>query len=264
MITERGSFIINGAERVIVSQLHRSPGIAFEESVHTSGKILPRLPHHSRPWHMARSSVRPERSSLRLPRPPPSPSQVPDHHALLRAMGYSSDADILNLFYSIDEIKVAEALKREMFPTLFWLKTSSTPTRVSFLHVPSSHSPRRSSVLSRRQASRRLSSSIDTTVDDGAIIRCLKKDPTQNEEEALKDIYKRLRPGEPPTTANARLCSSVSSKIHAVMTSVVSVATRSTKSSRWIPTSSNRIVNVEDMVEATRIFAASSAAMAHR
>jgi DNA-directed RNA polymerase subunit beta len=45
---------------------------------------------------------------------------------------------------------------------------------------------------------------IDTTVDDGAIIRCLKKDPTRNEEEALKDIYKRLRPGEPPTTANAK------------------------------------------------------------
>ena len=45
---------------------------------------------------------------------------------------------------------------------------------------------------------------IDTSVDDGAIIRCLKKDPTQNEEEALKDIYKRLRPGEPPTTANAK------------------------------------------------------------
>ena len=44
---------------------------------------------------------------------------------------------------------------------------------------------------------------IDTSVDDGAIIRC-KKDPTQNEEEALKDIYKRLRPGEPPTTANAK------------------------------------------------------------
>ena len=40
--------------------------------------------------------------------------------------------------------------------------------------------------------------------DSGAIIRCLKKDPTQNEEEALKDIYKRLRPGEPPTTANAK------------------------------------------------------------
>ena len=45
---------------------------------------------------------------------------------------------------------------------------------------------------------------IDTAVDEGAIIRALKKDPTRNEEEALKEIYKRLRPGEPPTTANAK------------------------------------------------------------
>jgi DNA-directed RNA polymerase subunit beta len=45
---------------------------------------------------------------------------------------------------------------------------------------------------------------IDTTVDEGALIRALKKDPTRNEEEALKEIYKRLRPGEPPTTANAK------------------------------------------------------------
>jgi DNA-directed RNA polymerase subunit beta len=45
---------------------------------------------------------------------------------------------------------------------------------------------------------------IDTSIDEGAIIRALKKDPTRNEEEALKEIYKRLRPGEPPTTANAK------------------------------------------------------------
>ena len=45
---------------------------------------------------------------------------------------------------------------------------------------------------------------IDTAVDEGALIRALKKDPSRNEEEALKEIYKRLRPGEPPTTANAK------------------------------------------------------------
>jgi DNA-directed RNA polymerase subunit beta len=45
---------------------------------------------------------------------------------------------------------------------------------------------------------------VDTTVDDGIIIKCLKKDPAKNEEEALKDIYRRLRPGDPPTAANAR------------------------------------------------------------
>ncbi|MCL5096268.1 MAG: DNA-directed RNA polymerase subunit beta, partial [Candidatus Omnitrophica bacterium] len=45
---------------------------------------------------------------------------------------------------------------------------------------------------------------VGTTVDDGIVIKCLKKDPTKNEEEALKDIYRRLRPGDPPTAANAR------------------------------------------------------------
>ena len=45
---------------------------------------------------------------------------------------------------------------------------------------------------------------VDTTVDEGIVIKCMKKDPAKNEEEALKDIYRRLRPGDPPTAANAR------------------------------------------------------------
>jgi DNA-directed RNA polymerase subunit beta len=45
---------------------------------------------------------------------------------------------------------------------------------------------------------------VDTSIDDGIIIKCLKKDPTKNAEEALKDIYRRLRPGDPPTAANAK------------------------------------------------------------
>ena len=45
---------------------------------------------------------------------------------------------------------------------------------------------------------------VDTSVDEGNMIKCLKKDPAKNEEEALKDIYRRLRPGDPPTAANSR------------------------------------------------------------
>ena len=44
---------------------------------------------------------------------------------------------------------------------------------------------------------------VDTVVDDGVIIKCLRKDPCKDTEEALKDIYRRLRPGDPPTVANA-------------------------------------------------------------
>jgi DNA-directed RNA polymerase subunit beta len=202
MITERGSFIINGAERVIVSQLHRSPGIAFEESVHTSGKILHafRIIPDRGTWlevqfdqndllYVYLDRRRRRRKFLLT--------------TLLRAMGYSSDADILNLFYSLDEISVADALKRDSVSNL--VLTEDIVDADKGVVLARAFEPLTKTIVrSFEKAGLKKVVAIDTTVDDGAIIRCLKKDPTQNEEEALKDIYKRLRPGEPPTTANAK------------------------------------------------------------
>ena len=202
MISERGSFIINGAERVIVSQLHRSPGIAFEESVHTSGKVLHafRIIPDRGTWlevqfdqndllYVYLDRRRRRRKFLLT--------------TLLRAMGYSSDADILNLFYELDEITVAEALKRDSVSNL--VLTEDIVDADKGVVLARAFEPLTKTIVrSFQKAGLKKVTTIDTTVDDGAIIRCLKKDPTQNEEEALKDIYKRLRPGEPPTTANAK------------------------------------------------------------
>ena len=202
MITERGSFIINGAERVIVSQLHRSPGIAFEESVHTSGKVLHafRIIPDRGTWlevqfdqndllYVYLDRRRRRRKFLLT--------------TLLRAMGYSSDAEILNLFYSLDKISVADALKRDSVSNL--VLTEDIVDADKGVVLARAFEPLTKTIVrSFQQSGLKTVTAIDTTVDDGAIIRCLKKDPTQNEEEALKDIYKRLRPGEPPTTSNAK------------------------------------------------------------
>jgi DNA-directed RNA polymerase subunit beta len=202
MVSERGSFIINGAERVIVSQLHRSPGIAFEESVHTSGKILHafRIIPDRGTWlevqfdqndllYVYLDRRRRRRKFLLT--------------TLLRAMGYSSDAEILNLFYELDEITVADALKRDSVSNL--VLTEDIVDADKGVVLARAFEPLTKTIVrSFQKAGLKKVIAIDTTVDDGAIIRCLKKDPTQNEEEALKDIYKRLRPGEPPTTANAK------------------------------------------------------------
>jgi DNA-directed RNA polymerase subunit beta len=113
MITERGSFIINGAERVVVSQLHRSPGIAFETTPHTSGKILHsfRIIPDRGTWletqfdqndllYVYLDRRRRRRKFLIT--------------TLLRAMGYSSDFEILNFFYEIEDLKVKpEALEMD-------------------------------------------------------------------------------------------------------------------------------------------------------
>ena len=202
MVSERGSFIINGAERVIVSQLHRSPGIAFEESVHTSGKILHafRIIPDRGTWlevqfdqndllYVYLDRRRRRRKFLLT--------------TLLRAMGYGSDAEILNLFYDMDEITVTDALKRDSVSNL--VLTEDIVDADKGVVLARAFEPLTKTIVrSFQKAGRKSVVAIDTTVDDGAIIRCLKKDPTQNEEEALKDIYKRLRPGEPPTTANAK------------------------------------------------------------
>src|SRR5271155_2231211 len=117
MVTERGSFIINGAERVVVSQLHRSPGIAFEVSPHPNGKLLHsfRIIPDRGTWlevqfdnndllYVYLDRRRRRRKFLIT--------------TLLRSIGYSSDIDILNLFYEIRDLKVVKALEMENVSTL--------------------------------------------------------------------------------------------------------------------------------------------------
>jgi DNA-directed RNA polymerase subunit beta len=202
MVTERGSFIINGAERVVVSQLHRSPGICFEVATHPNGKLLHsfRIIPDRGTWlevqfdnndllYVYLDRRRRRRKFLIT--------------TLLRSIGFSNDLDILNLFYTIQDLKVAKALDLENVSTLVLvedvidaqkgvvLARAFEPLTKAIVRTFEKHD-----IKSMRV--------IDTTADEGAIIRALKKDPTRNEEEALKEIYKKLRPGEPPTTANAK------------------------------------------------------------
>jgi DNA-directed RNA polymerase subunit beta len=122
---------------------------------------------------------------------------------LLRAIGYSSDLDILHLFYEIKDLKVAKALDLENVSTLVLVEDAIDAQKGVVL--ARAFEPLTKQIV-RTFEKHEIGSIrvIDTAVDDGATIRALKKDPTRNEEEALKEIYKRLRPGEPPTTANAK------------------------------------------------------------
>jgi len=208
IITERGSFIINGAERVVISQLHRSPGISFEESVHTSGKTL----HGFR--------IIPDRGTW-------IEAQFDQHDLLyvyldrrrrrrkflittfLRALmdwdsdqSKDSDQKILELFYSIENLSISELIKKENVSN--YVLVEPMFDRAKGVVLAKAFEPLTKTYLRAFQKSGESSlRAIDTSVDDGAIIRCLKKDTSKNKEEALKEIYKKLRPGEPPHKANA-------------------------------------------------------------
>lgn len=201
MMTQRGSFIINGAERVIVNQLHRSPGLCFEKATHTSGKALFsfRIIPDRGTWlevqfdqndllYVYLDRRRRRRKFLIT--------------TLLRALGFSSDFEILNLFYDLHDMEVKAALNLENVSNYVLVEDIVDADKgVVLARV---FEPLTKTIIrSFERADIKHVRVIDTAVDEGVIVRCLKKDPTRNREEALKDIYKRLRPGEPPTVANA-------------------------------------------------------------
>ena len=202
MVTSRGSFIINGAERVVVSQLHRSPGICYEVTPHTNGKLLHsfRVIPDRGTWlevqfdnndllYVYLDRRRRRRKFLIT--------------TLLRAVGYSSDIDILNLFYEIEEMPTADALAKDNVSQYVLVEDAIDAEKG--VVIARAFEPLTKAIVREFETHGiHALKLIDTSADDGAIVRALKKDTTQNEEEALKEVYKRLRPGEPPTTANAK------------------------------------------------------------
>ena len=219
LMTPQGTFVINGAERVIVSQLHRSPGLAFETTQHPNGKTLHsfRIIPDRGSWYEAQFDTsdllyvyldRKKRRrkfltttffralfTLAEAKLDADPKTSPDK--------LGSDGDILKLFYSIKDVAVKEAEKIEEIQNLVLVEDALDVDRG--IVVARAFEPLSKAVV-RQIADLGVSKIrvVDTSVDDGIIIKCLKKDPTKNAEEALKDIYRRLRPGDPPTAANAK------------------------------------------------------------
>src|SRR5712692_9345 len=208
LMTPQGTFVINGAERVIVSQLHRSPGLAFEATVHPNGKMLHsfRIIPDRGSWYEAQFDTsdllyvyldRKKRRRKFL--------TTTFFRALtfLDGQGSGSDADILKMFYEIEDLSVKEAEKLEDLQNKVLIEDAIDPDKS--IVVARAFEPLSKAVVKQiAELGVHKIKVVDTTVDDGIVIKCMKKDPTKNEEEALKDIYRRLRPGDPPTAANAR------------------------------------------------------------
>jgi DNA-directed RNA polymerase subunit beta len=212
LMTPQGTFVINGAERVIVSQLHRSPGLAFEATQHPNGKMLHsfRIIPDRGSWYEAQFDTS-DLLYVYLDRKKRRRKFLTT--TFFRALnflesddkkkGTGSDADILKMFYDIEDLTVKEAEKLEDIGNKVLIEDALDPDKG--VVVARAFEPLSKAVV-KQIAELGVSriKVVDTTVDDGIIIKCMKKDPTKDEEEALKDIYRRLRPGDPPTAANAR------------------------------------------------------------
>src|SRR6266576_1055409 len=216
LMTPQGTFVINGAERVIVSQLHRSPGIAFEATQHPNGKMLHsfRIIPDRGSWYEAQFDTN-DLLYVYLDRKKRRRKFLTT--TFFRALSFLSgetkgkdadktrgtDEEILKLVYEIEELTVKEAEKLDDLANKILIQDATDEEKG--LVVARAFEPLSKGVVKQiAELGVTRIKVVDTTSDDGIVIKCMKKDPAKNEEEALKDIYRRLRPGDPPTAANAK------------------------------------------------------------
>ena len=199
LMTPQGTFVVNGAERVVVSQLHRSPGICFETSVHLNGKLL----HGFRiiPDRGSWIEVQFDTSDLLyvyLDRRKRRRKFLAT--TFLRTLGFPSDEAIIKLFYDIVDLKLSETLDEEEIAT----KVLIADVLDGDITVARAFEPLNAAAVRDLIALGHKTVKVVDTKEDDTIIKSLKKDPAHDEDEALKDIYRKIRPGDPPTVQNAR------------------------------------------------------------
>ena len=206
LLTDLGTFIINGAERVIVSQLHRSPGVVFEENVHPNGSKL----HSSRiipfrgSWVEFTIDIN-DICYVHIDKKKKFPAT-----ALLRAFGYGSDADLYQLFFKVGEAKVGAEDKqghRELLGSVLAQDIVDAETGEVIVEESTEIDE---DVLGRLDRAEVKKVKVYVSEHEGAVTESpivrntIRKDPTSNEEEALYAIYSLLRPGDAPNVETAR------------------------------------------------------------
>ena len=202
MMTERGTFIINGAERVIISQLHRSPGICFEKARHSSGRFLYsfRIIPDRGNWLEVQFDIN-DLIYIYLDRQRRRRKFLIT--TFLRAIGYETNRDILSAAYQIKSMSPAQLLKAEnlsVFHTIEPVYSASGEMLVDELTTLDENIVR---ILSEAKVK-----SVDlvyTPNGDAYLVHCLTKDACRTPDEALREIYRKMRPSDPPSTSNAKL-----------------------------------------------------------
>jgi DNA-directed RNA polymerase subunit beta len=202
LMTPQGTFVVNGAERVIVSQLHRSPGICFEHTLHPNGSVLYsfRIIPDRGSWVEVQFDTS-ELLYIYLDRTRRRRKFLAS--TFLRALGFGADEELLAIFYTFDKLKLGGKTDPERLARLV-LKDDIIDADAQAI-VARKYETLNEDLLKQIQAAGYQSIDVvDVSWDDGLILKTIQKDPTSSYEDALKDIYHKLRPGDPPTITNAK------------------------------------------------------------
>ncbi|MFH1685934.1 MAG: DNA-directed RNA polymerase subunit beta [bacterium] len=195
LVTEWGTFIVNGAERVVVSQLHRSPGVFFDSSVHPNGKRLysARIIPYRGSWVEFALDINDVMyayidSKRKLP-----------VTMLLRAIGYSTDEEIADLFYDVTKLTLKGKDSKDYEGCFVGETIIDKDTGEVVFPVGEPMTEAVFDKLSELGVKSLRVIGVDERREVFVILNTFKKDPTKSREEALVKIYSLLRPGEAPT-----------------------------------------------------------------
>ena len=216
-MTEKGTFVINGAERVVVSQLHRSPGVFFGQSTHANGTKLysARIIPFRGSWIEFATDINNVMYAY-IDRKKKLPVTT-----LLRAIGLESDKDIIEIFGLAEEIKVTKenlkkAVGRKLAARLIktWVEDfvdedtgevmSLDRTEVIIDRETELTEDHIQEILDSGAQTILLHKEDANTSDYSIIFKTLEKDTSNTEKEAIQYIYRQLRNAEPPDDASAR------------------------------------------------------------
>ena len=217
-MTPKGTFVINGAERVIVSQLHRSPGVFFGQSRHTNGTKLysARVIPFKGSWIEFATDVNNVMYAY-IDRKKKFPVTT-----LLRAIGYDSDKDILELFELADEVKVSKSglkkfIGRKLAARVLkkWVEDFVDEDTGEVVSIDRNEIIlERETVLEDDHIDMIIDAGVKTIIlnkedastsgDYTIIYNTLQKDTSNSEKEAVEHIYRQLRNAEPPDEETAR------------------------------------------------------------
>jgi DNA-directed RNA polymerase subunit beta len=200
LLTRQGTFIINGAERVIVSQLHRSPGVFFDEEMHPNGKKIfsARIIPFRGSWVEFNIDIN-DLMFVHID----SRRKIPVT-LLLRALGFSSDEEVLKQFFEIETFSMSAKKIEKIVGRRVASEVVDKETGEAMLLCGEEITEASVEKLKELKIGSIKLLKDDPEMDPTVIPNTLRKDPTRSKEEALIKLYAQMRPGEPPNVEMAQ------------------------------------------------------------
>jgi len=195
LITDQGTFIINGAERVVISQLQRSPGVFFSESKHPSGKTLysAKVIPYNGSWLEFNIDIH-DVMYVHIDKRRKLPVTV-----ILRAIGISTNEDLRKTFYKTEKLNLKKAKGRHLYKDIMVageeepVATANELVSDALVKTLEAHNIKTVEVID-----------YDYEIARKVLENTIAKDPTEDQEDALKKIYSLIRPGEDATLEAAK------------------------------------------------------------